>query len=598
MLFSPDLFRKNSLINLFDWLTLIRKEAIQRMEKGIFLVLFFSFCFVIYQISFPKEDEIHFWVNNFLRQVPRILLLLYFGIWGMNVFVQKEIRVLGRKHINDLLFGGVLLFFEAVKHKHYLFESEWFLYLLLSVFFVIRAVSEGINLQTVKVSPAVLFAFSFFMLILVGTAFLLVPVATNGNLTLIDALFTATSAVCVTGLTVVDTATKFTGTGQSMLLILIQIGGLGLMTFTNFFAALFKGGMSFRNHQVLRDFVQTDRPDSLVGTLLKIVVFTLVMEFSGILMLYFTADFGWNFSLFHSISAFCNAGFSTVSDGLYHADLRFNYSFQLVICFLVIFGGIGFPVVIDLYYWLKATLYSFSRTIFFQEPFKYQARNFSVHTRLVISSTVVLLVFGMATFYLTERNNVLLDHNGWYAKLVQSFFGAVTPRTAGFNTVDMGNLMQGTVLIYLLLMWIGASPSSTGGGIKTTTFTIAFSNIIALAKGKDRVDIFRREIDNASIHRSYAVIFLSLLIIGLAVFLISIFEPEQNLSAIAFECFSAYSTVGLTLNLTPHLGDDSKIVLIITMFLGRVGMFTLLFGLFTKVECKTYRYPKETVLIS
>lgn len=585
---------------------IVRSRIVKRLELGIFVLLFLGFALAIYQIGVPKEAGVKYWVNGFLRQVPRIAMLFYFFIWALNNFVKKKVKLLDREHLPDFIFFLILFAFNIFKHESWFLESEWFLYLLLSVFFVVRLLREGSNLRNAYLTPSVLFVVSFLLLILVGTALLLIPVATTGELHFIDALFTATSAVCVTGLTTVDTASKFTEIGQDMLLVLIQIGGLGLMTFTNFFAVLFKGGMSFRNHLILTNLIETDKPNSLFNTLIKIVVYTLIVEVFGIFLILIVSNDGlfqnshdeWMFASFHSISAFCNAGFSTLSDGLYNEDFRFNYAFQIVICFLVILGGIGFPVVIDLYESLKGVLRSLSRTILLGERYKYQARNFNVHTRLVLTSTSVLLVLGTVLYYITEYNNTLLDHPSAYGKIVQSFFGSVTPRTAGFNTVDMGSLMQGTILIYLLLMWIGASPSSTGGGIKTTTFTIAISNIAALAKGKNRVELFKREISAISINRSFAVIFLSLLNIGLAIFLISIFEPNQDLTAIAFECFSAYSTVGLSLNLTPELGDASKIVLIITMFLGRVGMFTLLFGIFNKVECGTYQYPKENVLIT
>ncbi len=592
-------------VDFIDKLLIIRSESVKRLERILFVLLFLGFALTIYQIAFPKNESIHQIVNNFLRQVPRLAMFLYLGKWILETFVRKKVRLSDRQNLPDFVFFLILLSFNLLKHNFELFESEWFLYIILSVFFIVRLMREGSRVKHTILNPSLLFAVSFILLILAGTALLLIPAATTGELSLIDALFTSTSAVCVTGLAVVDTSTKFTGVGRDMLLFLIQIGGLGLMTFTNFFAILFQGGMSFKNHLILTNLIETDKPNSLFNTLAKIVVYTFILEFAGAVLIHFSfpnqlfteSSEAWNFSFFHAISAFCNAGFSTLPDGLFNINFRYNYIFQLIICFLVILGGIGFPVVIDIYESLKSFLTSLFRTLILRERFKFQARNLNVHTRLVFTSTVVLLVIGTILYYITEYNNTLLAHPTQYGKWVQAFFGSVTPRTAGFNTVDMGGLMQGTILIYLLLMWIGASPSSTGGGIKTTTFTIAISNIVALARGKDRVDLFRREIANSSIHRAFAVIFLSLLIIGLAVFLISIFEPQHNLTEIAFECFSAYSTVGLSLNLTSQLSNASKIVLIITMFLGRVGMFTLLFGIFRKDECTTYRYPKENILI-
>ncbi len=593
-------------VDFVDRLMPIKATVVLRIERALFVVLFLGFAFTLYQIFFPKNQDIHLWVNHVLRQIPRLAMLLYLGKWVLETFIRKKIKLGDRNHLPDLSFFFILLIFNLLKHQTSILESEWFLYIILSLFFVIRLMREGAMLKTTLLNPSILFAVSFILLILAGTALLLIPKATNGDLSLIDALFTATSAVCVTGLATVDTATVYTEIGHDIILFLIQIGGLGLMTFTNFFAILFRGGMSFKNHLILSNLIESDQPDSLFSTLTKIVVYSFLVEIVGAVIIQMTYGSGlfpttfssWHFSVFHSISAFCNAGFSTIPDGLFNINFRFNYEFQIIIAILVILGGIGFPVVIDIYQSIKDIFTSLVRTIIYKERYSTQARHLNVHSKLVLSSTFILLVVGMFMYYITEYNNTLLNHTSTYGKWVQSFFGSVTPRTAGFNTVDMGSLMQGTILFYLLFMWIGASPSSTGGGIKTTTFTIALFNIFALSKGKNRVDLFRREIADTSISRAFAVIFLSLIIIGFAVFLISIFEPKHNLTEIAFECFSAYSTVGLSLNLTAQLGIASKLVLIVTMFLGRVGMFTLLFGLFRKEECKTFKYPKENILIA
>lgn len=596
---------KHYYVDFIDKLVLIREKVVRRLDWTIFLVLFIAFALVIYQIALPKEQTVINWVDDILFEIPLIAMLLYFSKWLLQDFIRKNIKLFDRQHLPDLIFAILLSVFLKMRVQIGFVGENWFLYLLLCIFFIVRVMREGAIFGGKGMTPSVLFVVSFAMLIFVGTAMLLIPDVTAQNLSFIDALFTATSAVCVTGLTVVDTATAFTDVGKDLLLVLIQIGGLGLMTFTNFFAILFKGGMSFRNHLILSDIIQADKPNSLFSTLLKIVGYTFIIELIGVFFIHLTSNEtffttsgdSWMFSVFHSVSAFCNAGFSTLPNGLFNDSFRFNYPFQLVICALVVLGGIGFPVVLDLYDTVKSWIRSIFRWLFFKERFIFLARNINVHTRLVLTSTTVLLVLGTILYFITEYNNTLLDHPTLFGKTVQAIFGSVTPRTAGFNTVDMGGLMQGTILIYLLLMWIGASPSSTGGGIKTTTFTIAISNIVALARGKDRVDLFKREISHTSIQRAFAVIFLSLIIIGMAVFLISIFEPNQELTKIAFECFSAYSTVGLSMNLTAELSDASKLVLIVTMFLGRVGMFTLLFGLFKKMQGGLHRYPKENVLI-
>jgi trk system potassium uptake protein len=596
---------KDHWVDYADKLTTIQESIIKRLNRGIFLTLLFGFLLVIYQIGFPKEPYVVNWVNSLLRQIPRLLMILFLSKWFIKFFIKRGKLILDRKYITDLIIFVLLFLFNVLKNLNDGFKSEWFLYILISVFFVIRFMAVSAQVKNTLLNPSLLFSISFIMLILGGTAMLLIPGATNGNLTFIDSLFTATSAVCVTGLSTVDVPSKFTDLGKDILIVLIQIGGLGLMTFTNFFAILFRGGMSLRNHLILSNLIETDKPNTLFSILKKILFYTVFIEVMGAVLIYlFThttyttnAYDGWMFSFFHSISAFCNAGFSTVPDGLFNFKLRYNYSFQLVICFLIIFGGIGFPVVIDVYHSFKNFLNSALRTLFFGDRFGFQARNLTVHSQLVLSSTFILLVAGTLVYYGLEQDNVLREHPTTYGKLVQSFFGSVTPRTAGFNTVDISKLTQGTVLVYLLLMWIGAAPSSTGGGIKVTTFVMAISNVVALARGKDRVELFKREISQSSSLRAFAIIFLSFMILGISIFLVSVFNPNLPLDSIAFECFSAYGTVGLSKNLTGLLSDNSKIVLIVTMFLGRIGMFTVIFGLFKKVDCQSYRYPKESVQV-
>jgi trk system potassium uptake protein len=596
---------KDQLVDYSDRIGILQSTLISRLNKAIFLTLLLGFMLVVYQIGFEKQEYYVNWVNNILRQIPRLLMILFLLKWIIKFLVFRGKFYLDRKYISDLIIFFVLFLFNVVKNLNEVFQSEWFLYMLISLFFVVRFMAVSAQVKNTLLSPSLLFSTSFGLLIFVGTAMLLIPAATNGDISLIDSLFTATSAVCVTGLSSVDVPTIFTDLGQKILLGLIQVGGLGLMTFTNFFAILFRGGMSLRNHLILSNLIETDKPNSLFSILMKILFYTFLMELLGTIFIFlFTYNSfpnnpsgAWFFSIFHSISAFCNAGFSITPNGLYNVAIRHNYYFQLVITFLIVFGGIGFPVVIDIYNSFKNLIRSSLRTLFFGERFSFQARNLSVHSQIVLSSTITLLILGTIIYYFLEKENVLAEHTSGFGKFVQSFFGSVTPRTAGFNTVDTSKLMQSTLLIYILLMWIGAAPSSTGGGIKVTTFVLAFSNIVALARGKDRIEIFKREITQSSSARAFAIIFLSLIIIGVAIFAISFFDPHLPLDAIAFECFSAYSTVGLSLNLTGQISDPSKLVLIVTMFLGRVGLFTVLFGLFKKVDCQSYKYPKESIQV-
>ncbi|GGK78044.1 TrkH family potassium uptake protein [Rufibacter glacialis] len=484
------------------------------------------------------------------------------------------------------------------------FDSEQPVYFIIFYVFFIEMSKKTLLFYRSTVHPAQMFVLSFVFLVLVGTFLLLLPQATFAGISFIDALFTATSAVCVTGLVTLDTATVFTPTGKVIILILIQVGGLGIMTFASFFGIFFQGS-SLKSSLFIKDWLNEDNLGQITGTLFKIVSFTLGLELVGALLVYASLQGipaevlpdKLSFALFHAVSAFCNAGFSTLSMGLYDPMLRFNYPLQIIIAVLIIIGGLGFPIVFNLFKFVRYKFLAWLDRLTPNTPIKHTPRLLNVNTLLVIITSTILLVVGMVLYFLLEYNNTLAEHS-LTGKVVGAFFGSVTPRTAGFNTVNMSALAAPTILLYLLLMWIGASPASVGGGIKTTTFAVAILNIVNLARGKDRVEVFKREIDNESVSKAFAIILLSLLVIGVAVFLITIFDPQMELSAVAFECFSGFSTVGLTVGITHLLSTPSKVVLILTMFLGRVGTLTLIIGLLRKVSTLRYRYPKETIIIT
>ena len=433
----------------------------------------------------------------------------------------------------------------------------------------------------------------------------MLPNSTNGGIRFIDALFTAASATTVTGLAVVDTSSSFTTFGQTVILMLIQFGGLGMMTFTSFFGIFFKGESSFQNTLFVQDYMGADKTSEAFSFVIKTVVFTLGIEFLGFALLYTsTADTFLNesdhffFSLFHSISAFCNAGFSTLSAGLYDINIRFNYGLQWVICGLIIAGGIGFPIMFNVYAYLKYFIRKVIRGTFFRQKFITSVWIINLNTRIVLYTTAILLVSGTILFYIFERNGVLLEHDTLWGKITTSFFGSVTPRTAGFNTVDMAALAAPTIIITIFLMWVGASPASTGGGIKTSSIAIAVLNIFSVGRGLNRIDVGKRTLAERSVNRAFAIIMLSVIFISLGTFLLVIFEPDKKPLDLTFEVFSAYCTTGLSVNLTPSLSDASRIVLIVTMFLGRVGTINLIISLLHQVRQTPYQYPSEHIMIN
>lgn len=482
----------------------------------------------------------------------------------------------------------------------WLSRPEW-LYLGVILIFIREFSALRIDLKRQYLNPAQLFIASFFFIILIGTLLLLLPKATVADLSLLDAFFTSTSAVCVTGLIVVDTATFFTPLGHVILLLLIQVGGIGIMTFTSYFSYFFRGAASYETQLQLRDMTNTEKIAEVFNTLKRIIVLTVTIEAVGTAAIYFSVNAGHFssmqdrlfFSIFHSVSSFCNAGFSTYTLGLYDPMLRYNYGFLSIISFLFIIGGIGFPIAFNFIRYIRYRLIN----LFSRSQRKTQPWIINLNTRIAVITTLILIGTGTFLFYVFEYNNTLEEHSFW-GKMVASFFNATTPRTAGFNMVDMATLKFHTVMMIFFLMWVGGSPLSTAGGIKTSTLAVATLNILSLARGLDRIEVFRREIAYNSVRRASATISLSLIVIGGAVFLLSISDPDQNLIYLAFESFSAYSTVGLSLGITPALSPFGKLVIIGTMFIGRVSMLTILIAFFRRVKHLQYRYPGEDIIIN
>jgi trk system potassium uptake protein TrkH len=500
-----------------------------------------------------------------------------------------------------ILFSHFYKYFMALESTP-LYHDLWVKFAIFLTF--IREFSEQkVNFKRTLLNPAQLFIFSFLFIILSGAFLLMLPNASYQGISFIDALFTSTSAVCVTGLIVVDTGSYFTFFGQSIIMLLIQIGGLGILTFASYFSYFFIGGSTYETQLTLGEMTNSKKLGEVFTTLKYIILITLTIEiFAAILIFFSLSNIPFSFfekvyfSFFHSVSAFCNAGFSTLPNSLYETEFKFNYGLQLVIIFSFVLGGLGFPILVNLINYTKYKLLLMLNKRNNKEV-NHMPWILNINSRITLITTIALTVLGFILYYILEYNYTLEEH-GMFGKLVVSLFGATTPRTAGFNNVDMTALTFPTVMMIFLLMWVGASPASTGGGIKTSTFAIATLNILSIARGKSRIEIYRRKISNNSIRRAFAIISLSLIIIGGGIMLISIFDSEKGLLNIAFECFSAYSTVGLSLGITGSLSTESKFVLSAIMFVGRVSMLTLVIAMFKKEKFSNYRYPTEEILIN
>ncbi len=523
-------------------------------------------------------------------------------------FFQKKYNLKIQALVFDIFFTLILLIllFHHLKLLNIPFLKDIVWLQLGTVIVFIREISLiDFNLIKEKLNPAQLFVLSFFTIILIGAVLLMLPKSTHNGITFVNALFTSTSAVCVTGLVVVDTGTYFTHFGQIVLIFLMQLGGLGIMTFASFFSYFFKGVSSYKNQLMLSDMTNSEKIAEVFSVIKKIIVVTFSIEAIGAILIFRSLNTTLIpnindrifFSIFHTVSGFCNAGFSTLTNNLYEVGYRFNYPLHIVIAFLIILGGIGFPIIFNFFKYLRHIIKNRIKFFTNKQSVVHLPWVININTKLVIITTTLLIVFGTLFFYVLEYNHSLANQSA-FGKIVGAFFGAVTPRTAGFNTLNMTSLQAPTILLIIFLMWVGASPASTGGGIKTSTFAIATLNIFSIAKRKNKTEIFHREIAEISIKRAFSVISLSLIVIGFSVFFITIFDGDKDMMSIIFESFSAFSTVGLSLGITSSLSNTSKIILVITMFIGRVGMLTLLISFLKKMAHTKYRHPTEEILIN
>ena len=482
--------------------------------------------------------------------------------------------------------------------------------LFLAVFIGFMGISFKIaSLGNSDIHPSLLFILSFIFLILFGTFCLMLPAAANKNVTFIQALFTSTSAVTVTGLAILDTGKDFTFFGQTVIVILIQLGGLGVLTVTNVFALIFKSSTTFRNRMMVSDMIKEMDNKNTFSTLFKIIALTLMVEALGAILIYISiaSKSGITnnpafFSIFHSVSAFCNAGFSTLTNSLYEESVRYNYFLHMIISWLILTGGIGYSVMINHYLLIKnKVLDQLSEFKSLGIQHKKQLTRSTINSRIVLVTTFLLLVIGTVLFIISEYNGTLKEHS-FIGKIVVSFFNSTTPRTAGYNNINMAEMGIPATMLTMALMWIGASPGSTGGGIKTTTFAVALLNLWNQIIGKEKLVIRYKEIPSSAINQVNAVILLSIFAISFGTFLIAFMKPDTLFKDILFECISAYSTVGLSIGITPRLNDGSHVVLIVLMFLGRVSFLTFLIGVFSRIfsegkGCDPY-YPKENVFIN
>ncbi|MEZ7866842.1 MAG: potassium transporter TrkG [Paludibacteraceae bacterium] len=576
------------------------------INKASFTLAVIAFILSVVDLGFRLEYR----TDQFFLFIYHLAIALCLTSLLARIYIKRN--NLKHKIVRIDMILSIFLIFVLIHNLARLFtfgfhsmHNSW-TYIALFLVFLREVYNINFRFRYKLINPAQLFVASFFIIILMGSLLLMLPNATRGDISYVDALFTATSAVCVTGLTVVDTGSVFTLIGQTIIIALIQIGGLGIMTFTSYFSYFFRSGATYENQMYMGQMSNVDKLDDVFNVLKKIILVTFSIEASGAVFLYSSISndvvmgVGQRiyFSVFHSVSAFCNAGFSPLKNNLFEITFRYNYFFQLVIALLIITGGIGFPIIFNVWkFFIYKIGNSFKRLVRKREK-TYLPWVLNLNSKVIITTTAILLISGTVFIFLLEYNNTLTEHRSFFGKLVVSFFGSVTTRTAGFNSVDTAAMTLPVTLIFMLLMWIGASPASTGGGIKTSTIAVACMNVISIARGKKSLEIFGREISQVTINKSSAIILLSFAVIFVSSIGVSAFDSDKSLLSIVFEVVSAYGTVGLSRGITGSLTDASKIIIVITMFLGRVGMITFLMAIIKKSVNTKYRYPSEEILIN
>lgn len=507
-----------------------------------------------------------------------------------------SVVLLGYLILPDQLMGIVNAFMPTLKR-----ESVVVIYLSLTQFAILAVVGRkllkyGHLVKRLQLHSGQVMAISFACLILFGTFLLSLPKAVPADcarLDFIDALFTATSGVCVTGLAPINIATQLSFTGQLSLMMLVQIGGFGVMTITALFVMFSSAGISFQMRVMMGDILSEGSLTNVTSLVEKIIQYTFVIEFVGAVCLYISL--GGNFmtidgdllfvAIFHSITAFCNAGFSIFSQNLMEPEIVNNLGFLFTISWLIIVGGIGFTVLQNV-----MNLHPFRQR---EKRLRYQL---TVTSKLVLMASFILISFStLVIFFLQDFD--FAPQIASMENLINSFFLAVSSRTAGFNNIDPATFAQPVVVVVILLMVIGAGPGSTAGGVKITTFAIVFIALWRMLRGEDRLVLFNREIHREYVRKALMIIFSYCVLSTIAMFLISLIEPDKNILDIAFETVSALSTVGLTRNLTPYLGAGGKAILICLMFIGRVGTLSFFLAFHRPQMPINKKLPKTSVMI-
>lgn len=565
------------------------------------LTLYFGFDRMAAEASSPKQ----------LLRIPQVIFLL--NIIAGILFSFRP-AMLNAKILKWIVDGALIISILTWIYPHpehpwipfleRVLYSDTFLFSVLTAYSILEICQAAIRLINRRTNPALILSGSFLIFIIIGSFMLMLPNCTTTPISYCDSLFLSTSAVCITGLTPIDIPTTLTPMGLLIVALMIQVGGLGVITFTSFFALFFSGVPSIYSQLMIKDMVYSKSINNLVPTILYILLFTLTVEAVGAAFVYLTIPptLGMDisdkliFSAFHSLSSFCNAGFSCLPAGMSNAALiNGNQSIYIVTSVLIFAGGIGFPILVnfkDIFNrWLRKRFTGKAKSA------NRLTHPYDLNTRLVLVTTLVILAVGSIGFFVLEYNNTLAGMS-LSEKTVQSIFNALTPRSAGFVSVDPSAFLPATMLLVVIQMWIGASSQSLGGGIKVNTLAAIMLNVKAVIRGNKSPSAFGRSIASGSIRRAYAVLTLALVCFTVYSFALLIIEPDLSTKDILFEVTSAMFTVGSSLGVTDKLSDLSLIILSTAMFIGRVGILSMLAGFAAGNFDRSRYYPTDSLIIS
>ncbi|MBM9500092.1 portal protein [Leptospira sp. 201903071] len=552
---------------------------------------------LIYGFYYPHEWT--HWIRLFVNGIV-ISLVIYEALSFLLVLGSFREYIVAHK--TEVIVIFLLVFQELVSKEIYVLltfnslsgEDASLTFLSLSQIFLLfsnfsRLIRKTDLLNYRQISPSLVIAGSFAILILFGTLALSLPRAQATSIPTIDVFFTVVSAVCVTGLSTINVASQLTGSGQTILMILIQIGGLGLMTLTVFFAIFLAGQVSVTNKLLIKDLFSQETVGRVSFILKQVAIQTFLIEGIGAVLIFF-----WYpdvlqtalkdrifFSLFHAVSSFCNAGFSVFPQG-FETDWMFDQrKFLSVVMVLIVLGGLGFPTVNHLIRWLFNT--------------GKRPKRMELGAKLILTVSTILILLGWFSYFILEYE-ITLAGLSETDKLFHSLFYSISTRTAGFNTLSISNMGMPMVFVSLFLMWVGASPNSTGGGIKTTTLAVSGLHLFNHIRGKEEVEIFGRRISPGSVSRASAGILISLFLIFFGIFVLTCTEKFEFLD-LCYEVVSAFGTAGLSRGITPSLTSPGKLMICMMMFGGRVGMLTILIALVPKKKKSGLRFPEESIIV-